>query len=169
MTTSVVLGVSACLLGAHVRYDGMDKYNRAVADIIGRFARFVPICPEVGCGLTVPREPMELVGEPESPRLVICGSGQDMTELLLVYCRRAVDELARERISGFIFKERSPSCALTAAPVATGSPVKSLTAGLFAREVVRRFPALPVVEAEHLSDDRVREDFMERARSYIIT
>ncbi len=165
----ITIGVSACLLGSHVRYDGAYKYDRIVANVIGLSAQFVPICPEVGCGLTVPRAPMELVGEPESPRLVICGGGEDLTERLLAYCRQAVNELAAERISGFIFKERSPSCALTAAVLVTAAQVPSFTAGLFAREVVRRFPTLPVVEAEQLQDDRLREEFMERVKCHTLT
>jgi len=158
----IKVGVSSCLLGEKVRYDGGHKHDHYITDTLGRFFTFVPVCPEVGCGLPVPREAMRLQGDPENPRLVTVKTGIDLTGQMLEYCRRVVMELENEDLCGFIFKKNSPSSGLFRVKVYNkGVPVRS-GRGLFADAVVKHFPLLPVEEEGRLYDMDIRENFIER-------
>jgi uncharacterized protein YbbK (DUF523 family) len=161
--SGIRLGVSACLLGQPVRYDGGHKRDRWITDVLGPQVDFVPVCPEVECGLPVPREPMRLVGDPAAPRLVTIRTGVDHTERLLGWARRRVAALKREGLCGFLFKAKSPSCGLAHVRVYRGKGVLSRAGvGLFARSLMERFPLLPVEEADRLNDAALRENFVER-------
>jgi len=103
------VGISRCLLGENVRYDGGHKLDLFLRDVLGRHVEFVSVCPEVECGLTVPREAMRLVGEPENPRLVTIRSGQDITPRMTQWAGARVGQLAGEGLCGFVFKYGSPS------------------------------------------------------------
>jgi uncharacterized protein YbbK (DUF523 family) len=103
------LGVSSCLLGEKVRFDGGHKLDRFLTETLSRFVEFVPVCPEVEIGLPTPRETLRLVGEPESQRLVFSKSGEDITERMAVWANKRVAELEKEELCGFIFKSKSPS------------------------------------------------------------
>jgi uncharacterized protein YbgA (DUF1722 family)/uncharacterized protein YbbK (DUF523 family) len=159
----IPIGVSSCLLGEKVRYDGGHKRDPYIVETLGRFFRFVPVCPEVECGLPVPREAMHLTGTPEAPRLVTIRSGRDLTEQMAAWCRRRVEELAQEELCGFIFKKNSPSSGLYRVKVygGKGMPARS-GRGLFARAVTDRFPSMPVEEEGRLHDPDLRENFIER-------
>jgi uncharacterized protein YbgA (DUF1722 family)/uncharacterized protein YbbK (DUF523 family) len=162
MTKPIKLGVSSCLLGEHVRYDGGHKLDRYITDTLGRYFSFVPVCPEVGCGLPVPREAMRLEGDPATPRLVTNKSHIDKTEQMLVFCRTKVRELEAEDLCGFIFKKNSPSSGLYRVKVYnSGMPARS-GSGLFAAAVAEHFPLLPVEEEGRLNDPDIRENFIER-------
>lgn len=162
MADKIRLGISACLMGQKVRYDGGHKWDRFITDTLGKFVDFVPVCPEVECGLGIPREAMRLVGDPENPRLVTIRTGIDHTERLLTWARRRVAELAREDLCGFIFKGGSPSSGMERVKVYTdkGAPVKN-GVGLFARVFLQHFPLLPVEEEGRLHDPKLRENFIE--------
>lgn len=162
MTQPVRIGVSACLLGEHVRYDGGHKLDRYITDTLGMSFSLVPVCPEVGCGLPIPREEMRLEGDPAAPRLMTCRTRYDMTGQMLTYCAAKVRELEGEELCGFIFKERSPSCGLTAVPLYGSGSSEPFTVGLFAHEVGRCFPLLPLEEAERLNAPNIRKNFIER-------
>ena len=157
------VGVSACLLGEHVRYDGGHKHDHYITDTLGRFFSFLPVCPEVGCGLPVPREAMRLEGDPDHPRLMTRQSRIDMTDQMLAFCTAKVRELESADLCGFIFKKDSPSSGLFRVKVygAGGMPVKS-GSGLFAAAVARHFPLLPMEEEGRLNDPCIRENFIER-------
>jgi uncharacterized protein YbgA (DUF1722 family)/uncharacterized protein YbbK (DUF523 family) len=160
------LGVSSCLLGQNVRYDGGHKLDHYIVDTLGEFFEFVPVCPEVGCGLPVPREAMHLSGDPAGPRLLTVKTGRDLTEAMLSYCRGKVGELEKAGLRGFIFKKDSPSSGLFRVKV-YGEGLPSRTGrGLFAAELVRRLPLLPVEEEGRLSDPGLRENFIERVFAY---
>ena len=163
MESPVHVGVSSCLLGENVRYDGGHQLNHFIRDILGRFFHFVPVCPEYECGLGVPREPLRLVGDPENPRLVTSKSRVDITEKMTCWASRRTEELQVEDLCGFIFKSRSPSSGLYRVKVYNekGCPVNQGT-GLFARAFVEAFPLVPVEEDGRLSDDAIRENFIER-------
>ncbi|MDD3981999.1 MAG: DUF523 domain-containing protein, partial [Spirochaetales bacterium] len=143
----IKLGVSACLLGQEVRYDGGHKHDRYITDTLGPFFDFVPVCPEVECGLPIPREAMRLVGDPANPRLVTNKTGIDHTQRMLDYAKNRLDALARDELCGFIFKKDSPSSGLHRVKVygENGIPGKS-GKGLFAAAFVTRFPLVPVEE-----------------------
>jgi uncharacterized protein YbgA (DUF1722 family)/uncharacterized protein YbbK (DUF523 family) len=159
----VRLGVSACLLGENVRYDGQHKLDRYIRDTLGRYVEFVPVCPEAECGLGVPRESMRLVGDPAAPRLVTTRSDLDLTDRMLAWAERRVDELEREGLHGFIFKAKSPSSGMERVKVfnAKGGVIGK-GAGLFARKFMERYPLLPVEDEGRLSDPDLRENFIER-------
>jgi uncharacterized protein YbgA (DUF1722 family)/uncharacterized protein YbbK (DUF523 family) len=166
MADAIKIGVSTCLLGEKVRYDGGHKLCRYLTEVLGPWFSFVAVCPEVGCGLPVPREAMRLEGDPAAPRLVTIESGVDLTRQLLDYCRRTVVELEAEELCGFVFKKGSPSCGLFRVTVyARGMPART-GRGLFARAVVEHFPLLPVEEEGRLEDAGRRENFLERVFAY---
>ncbi len=162
-TTKIRIGISSCLLGERVRYDGGHKHDRFITETLGQFFEWVPVCPEVECGLPTPREAMRLVGDPEAPRLVTIRSGLDHTERMLRWARARVAALDAEELAGFIFKSKSPSSGLLRVRVygATGIPSRR-GVGLFARAFRERFPLLPVEEDGRLHDLALRENFIER-------
>src|SRR4030066_404134 len=100
----IKLGISTCLLGENVRYDGGHKLDRFLTDTLGQYIEYVPVCPEVECGLGVPRESMHLEGDPDSPRLVTTYSKQDLTERMVRWAKRRVTGLEKKKLWGFIFK-----------------------------------------------------------------
>jgi uncharacterized protein YbgA (DUF1722 family)/uncharacterized protein YbbK (DUF523 family) len=160
------VGVSSCLLGEKVRYDGGHKHDHYITDTLGRFIKFVPVCPEVNCGLPVPREAMRLEGDPENPRLMTIRTRVDLTEQMRDYCRRVAVELENEDLCGFIFKKNSPSSGLFRVKVYNkGVPAKS-GRGLFADTVVKHFSLLPVEEEGRLYDMNIRENFIERVFAF---
>lgn len=166
MTTAITIGVSACLLGEQVRYDGGHKHDRYITDTLGRFFNFLPICPEVECGLPTPREAMRLEGDPEAPRLMTRISRIDKTEQMKSYCDQRVRVMESADLCGFIFKKDSPSSGLHRVKVYTNNVAVKSGRGLFADAIVRHFPLLPVEEEGRLNDADIRENFIERVFSY---
>jgi uncharacterized protein YbgA (DUF1722 family)/uncharacterized protein YbbK (DUF523 family) len=157
------LGISTCLLGENVRYDGGHKRDRFITDTLGRFVEFVPVCPEVECGLPVPRESMHLAGDSQSPRLVTTRTKIDHTERMVNWARKRVRELERENLCGFIFKSNSPSSGMERVKVYNKhGMVRKTGIGLFARAFMNHFPLIPVEEDGRLHDIKLRENFIER-------
>ena len=157
------LGISACLLGENVRYDGGHKLDRFLTDTLGQYVEYVSVCPEMECGLSVPRESMHLEGDPNSPRLVTIRTKQDMTDRMIRWALKRVAELERENLCGFIFKSNSPSSGMERIKVynENGMPVKK-GVGIFARIFMEHFPLLPVEDEERLHDPKLRDNFIER-------
>lgn len=160
---TIKIGISACLLGHKVRFDGGHKLDPFLKETLGRFVQYVPVCPEVELGLGVPREPLRLVGDPTAPRLVAVKSGIDHTEAMLAWARKRVRELEAENLCGFIFKSRSPSSGMERVKVYSGrgAPAKK-GVGLFAAVFMQHFPLVPVEEEGRLCDPVLRENFIER-------
>jgi uncharacterized protein YbgA (DUF1722 family)/uncharacterized protein YbbK (DUF523 family) len=159
----ISVGVSSCLLGENVRWNGGHQLNHFIRDILGRFFRFVPVCPEFECGFGVPREPLRLTGDPDRPRLVTSKTGIDVTQRMEEWSSKKLEELDKENLCGFIFKSKSPSSGLFRVKVYNdrGYPAKHGT-GAFARSFVSSFPLVPVEEDGRLCDDDIRENFIER-------
>jgi len=159
----IKLGISTCLLGENVRYDGGHKLDEFLTETLGQYVEYVPVCPEVECGLPVPRESMHLEGNPESPRLVTTRSRRDMTEQMVQWAQKRVVELEKEDLCGFIFKANSPSSGMQRVRVFNekGMPVKK-GAGIFARIFMNHLPLLPVEDEGRLHDPDLRENFIER-------
>jgi uncharacterized protein YbgA (DUF1722 family)/uncharacterized protein YbbK (DUF523 family) len=159
----IPLGISSCLLGANVRYDGGHKLDRYLHDVLGRFVRWVPVCPEVECGLGVPRESMRLVGDPAAPRLLTTRSGVDYTARMEAWAKERAASLEADDLRGFVFKSRSPSSGLHAVKVydEKGNPTRR-GMGIFARAFTERFPLVPVEDEGRLNDAGIRENFIER-------
>jgi len=163
MKATIRLGISTCLLGEQVRYDGGHKLDRFLTDTLGRYVEYVPVCPEVECGFGIPRESLRLVGKPNAPRLVTSKSKEDHTERMLTWARRRVGELGKEDLCGFIFKSNSPSSGMERVKVYNekGMPVKK-GIGIFARAFMDHFPLVPIEEEGRLHDPKLRENFIER-------
>jgi len=161
------LGISTCLLGENVRYDGGHKLDRYLKDVVGQFVDWVPVCPEVECGMPTPREALRLVGDPENPRLVTSRTGIDKTEQMLTWAKMRLDQLEKENLCGYVFKSKSPSSGMQGIKVYDKNGVPSKKGvGMFARAFMERFPLMPVEDEGRLNDARLRENFIERIFVY---
>src|SRR3989454_6552318 len=161
------VGISQCLLGDNVRYDGGHKLDSVLIETLGRHVEWVPVCPEVEVGLGTPREPMRLVGDLDAPRLVTINTGVDHTEAMNRFARQRVRELEALNLSGFVFKSASPSCGITGvALINTQGKETHDGVGLFARAFMAHFPEMPVEEESGLHNPQVLKDFLERVFDY---
>ena len=161
-SADIRIGISSCLLGQEVRYDGGHRRSDDIVNGLGRRVTFVPVCPEVEVGMGVPRETLRLTGDPKAPRMVTTQTGVDHTERMLAFARERARQLEAMDLSGYILKRRSPSCGMENVEVYSKDGVTRSGRGLFARVLMEHFPNLPVVEEGQLSDPALREDFMAR-------
>ncbi len=163
MEEKIKLGISACLIGKPVRWNGGHARDRYLTDILGQYIEYVPVCPEVECGLGVPRETMRLEGDPDNPNLVTSKTNVDHTQKMVEWARKKLEELKKENLCGFIFKKNSPSSGLFRVSVRNikGMPEKK-GQGIFARIFTERFPLVPVEEDGRLHDSKLRETFIEQ-------
>jgi uncharacterized protein YbbK (DUF523 family) len=163
----VRLGISTCLLGEQVRYDGGHKLDRYLVHTLGEYVEWVGVCPEVEMGLPIPRESLRLVGDPENPRLLAPKSGTDYTDQMKGWARERLEELASLALCGFVFKKDSPSSGLFRVKVYNehGMAQRNGT-GIFPRAIMNRFPLLPLEEEGRLNDMPLRENFVERVFAY---
>lgn len=161
------IGISQCLLGDAVRYDGGHKRDALLADTLSRQIEWVPVCPEVEAGLGVPREPMRLEGTAASPRLVATTSGVDRTAAMHRFSVRRLRELERLDLSGFVLKARSPSCGIGKVPLVNAQGIETREGvGLFAQALIAHFPLLPVEDEDRLHDPQILTDFLKRVSDY---
>lgn len=167
MTEKLKLGISACLLGEKVRYNGGHTRDHFLTDTLGPSVDYVPVCPEVECGMPIPREAMRLVGDPENPKLMTNKTKKDMTAQMKNWATKRLDDLEKENLCGFIFKSASPSSGMSGVKVYTeeGMPSKRGT-GIWAQMFMDRFSLLPVIDEGRLHDPVLREDFIERIFIY---
>lgn len=168
MTASPIrLGISRCLLGEEVRFDGGHKRDHFLTDVLGRYVEWLPVCPEVEAGLGTPREAMRLVGHPHRPRLMTITSQHDHTAAMETMIEERLDSMSTLDLSGFVFKRGSPSCGIERVRVYTTQGMPSNTgSGLFAKAFIEQFPLIPVEEEGRLCDPSLRENFIERVFCY---
>jgi len=162
------IGISSCLLGEEVRFDGGHKRDRFLVDILGPHADWIRVCPEVEVGMGVPRETLRLVRVKDDIRMITTRSGIDHTDAMRAWARRRVGALAAEDLDGYVLKKDSPSCGMERVKVydpAGGAAARS-GEGIFATELKARCPSLPIEEEGRLSDPRLRENFIERVFAY---
>jgi uncharacterized protein YbbK (DUF523 family) len=161
MKNKIRIGISACLLGEKVRYDGGDKLDVYIIENLGKHVEFMPVCPETESGLPTPREPMRLTGDPNAPRLVTINTKVDFTEKLSAWAKKKVAELEKENLSGFVLKSRSPSCGVRTVEVFGEDDVSAkIGTGIFARILIDKFPALPAEEEINLHNPEAIEKFL---------
>ncbi len=161
------LGISACLLGASVRYDGGDKRAPLLSEVVASRVDWIAICPEVEIGLATPRPPMVLLGGGRTPRLWTPATGADHTARMRSWARQRVAALASEGIAGYVLKSRSPSCGLRAVPVVTADREPAgIGRGLFAGALCHALPQLPLAEEQELEDPVALTQFLRRAFFY---
>jgi uncharacterized protein YbgA (DUF1722 family)/uncharacterized protein YbbK (DUF523 family) len=160
---TVRIGVSSCLLGQKVRFDGGHKRDAFLVDTFGQFVEWVPICPEAEIGMGIPREPIRLQRVGSLVRLLGVKSATDHTDDMRRWAERRVEALAREDLDGYILKKDSPSCGMERVKIYdTGGAPARTGRGLFAEALIARLPLLPVEEEGRLSDPRLRDNFVER-------
>lgn len=159
----MLLGISSCLTGNKVRYDGGHQYDRFSVEILGKHVEYIPVCPEAGCGLSIPREAMRLVATADGVRLLTRKTQIDITPQMLEWTDKQLEFLAQKPLCGFIFKSKSPSSGMTRVKIYSeqGLPVSS-GSGIFADAFMKRFPYLPVEEEGRLTDDGLRHSFLVR-------
>jgi uncharacterized protein YbgA (DUF1722 family)/uncharacterized protein YbbK (DUF523 family) len=163
MKNKIKIGISTCLLGERVRYDGGHKHDRYVTGTLGGYFEYVPVCPEFELGLGVPRESLRLVGDPASPRLMTTRTKVDITAKMKQWARKRLCGLEREDLCGYIFKSKSPSSGMMRVKVYNESGMPSGTgSGIFAKAFMDHFPTLPVEEDGRMHDPVLRENFIER-------
>jgi len=155
------IGISSCLLGHEVRWNGGHKLDKYLTYTLGQFVEYVPVCPEVEAGFGIPRESMRLVGDPDHPRLITFKSKTDHTDRMIAWATKRVQELEKEELCGFIFKSDSPSSGMIRVKVYNekGMPHK-IGIGIFARAFMEHFPLIPVEDDGRLNDPLIRENFM---------
>jgi len=167
MAPPVRIGISQCLLGDSVRYDGAHKRDSFLIETLGPHVEWIPVCPEVELGLGTPREAMRLAGDPRAPRLVTITSGIDHTEAMARFSQRRVRELEVLNLSGYVFKKDSPSCGVERVWMFNrhGMSVRD-GVGLFARAFMERFPLVPIEDEARLCDPVILDNFIERVFFY---
>jgi uncharacterized protein YbgA (DUF1722 family)/uncharacterized protein YbbK (DUF523 family) len=162
----VRIGVSSCLMGERVRYDGGHKRDAFLVDVFGRFVEWVPVCPEMEMGLGAPRDFLRLVDAGGEVRMIAPTTGTDQTASMNGFLRTRIPGLRREGLAGFIFKRSSPSCGLERVRIYKNDVPAARGQGLFAAGITRAFPNLPVEEEGRLNDPRLRENFVTRVFAY---
>ena len=161
------IAISACLLGAEVRFNGGHKESRLCSQALSEHFEFVPLCPEVAIGLGIPRQPVRLVGSPAQPQAVgSVDSTLNVTQPLHDYGLEMA--AAHTDISGYIFMQKSPSCGLERVKVYQdgGRPAELSGRGIYAQAFCAAHPDLPVEEDGRLNDPVLRENFLTRVYAY---
>lgn len=166
-TARIPVGVSSCLLGENVRFDGGHKKHNLVTSVLTGYFDYMPICPEVAIGLGIPREPIRLVSDGEETRVRgVKNTELDVTRDLQRYGKKVSGKI--DHLCGYIFKARSPSCGMERVKTYStkGLPLKSDGVGAFAAEIMRYHPNLPIEEERRLNDPGLRDNFLERVFTY---
>ncbi len=161
------LGISSCLLGQKVRFDGGHKRELFLTELFGKFVEWMPICPEMEVGMGVPRESVRLVGPLAHPRMIAEKSGTDWTQAMHHYAALRLRDIAEKNLAGYVFKKNSPSCGMERVRVYNPKGMAERQGrGLFAAALMNQWPLLPVEEEGRLNDLKLRENFIERVFAY---
>lgn len=163
----IKVGISSCLLGMKVRFDGGHKHDRFLTGKLGKYFDWVAVCPEIEIGMGTPRENVRLVGDISNPKMIAPKSGSDYTEKMLKYADERLEKLRSSDLSGYILKKDSPSCGMERVRVYDHNNVPQRNGiGIFARKLMEAFPLLPVEEEGRLNDPLLRENFIARVFAY---
>lgn len=162
----IKIGISACLLGHPVRYNGGHKASALCQDVLSQHFKLSPVCPEEAIGLGTPRHPIRLVGNPASPRAIGTLNLLDVTDALSAFGRHTAERM--QDVCGYIFMQKSPSCGIQGVKVYqnNNSPDAASGRGLFAAALMQAHPDLPVEEERNLADPLVLESFITRVYAY---
>ena len=168
MTEKIRIGVSSCLIGEKVRWNGDHKQDRYVREILSRYFEYIPVCPEVEVGMGVPRETVALYGDPEKPSMISKKTQTDWTKPMEKYIKSRINSLSADDLCGYIFKSKSPSCGMGRVPLYSefGSHKVKHGPGMFANAFINSFPLVPTEEEGRLNDPRIRENFIVRVFSF---
>jgi uncharacterized protein YbgA (DUF1722 family)/uncharacterized protein YbbK (DUF523 family) len=167
MKSTIQIGVSSCLLGNPVRYDGGHKRDDYIATTLAKYVEYIVVCPECEAGFGVPRKPLRLVSGASFPRFVVRETGEDKTEQMNSWIERKLNELSKIKLCGFLLKSKSPSCGMERVKIYNEKgAVAASGSGMFGSALMSRFPFLPVEEEGRLHDEALREHFIVRIFSY---
>ena len=168
MTEKIRIGVSSCLIGEKVRWNGDHKQDRYVREILSRYFEYIPVCPEVEVGMGVPRETVALYGDPEKPSMISKKTQTDWTKPMEKYIKSRINTLSSDDLCGYIFKSKSPSCGMSRVPLYSefGSHKVKHGPGMFANAFINSFPLVPTEDEGRLNDPRIRENFIVRVFSF---
>jgi uncharacterized protein YbgA (DUF1722 family)/uncharacterized protein YbbK (DUF523 family) len=168
MKNKIKIGVSSCLVGEKVRWNGEHKQDRFVREVLAGYFEYIPVCPEVEVGMGIPRETVALYGTLEKPRMISRKTQTDWTKEMRHYIKGRIHQLTRDDLCGYIFKSKSPSCGLGRVPVHTevGSSRVRHGNGMFADAFIEKFPWVPTEDEGRLNDPRIRENFIVRVFSF---
>lgn len=163
----IKVGISSCLLGNEVRFDGGHKHSQLCTETLSRYFNFVPECPEVASGMTIPRKPIRLIGDIDAPNVVaVHDNSLDYTEQLKAFSQHKAQQL--DELCGYIFMQKSPSCGVFRVKVYQegGHPAAEPGRGVYAKAVMEANPLLPIEESGRLEDAVLRESFITRVYAY---
>ena len=168
MQDKIRIGVSSCLIGEKVRWNGDHKQDRYVREILSRYFEYIPVCPEVEVGMGVPRETVALYGDPEKPSMISKKTQTDWTKPMGKYIKSRINTLSADDLCGYIFKSKSPSCGMSRVPLYSefGSHKVKHGPGMFANAFINSFPLIPTEDEGRLNDPRIRENFIVRVFSF---
>ena len=170
MPRTIRIGVSSCLVGENVRYDGGNRLNSFVSDTLGHRFELISVCPESELGMGVPRETVDLEGNVNAPSMIGTHSRKDWTQLMNKWARQRIEGLAELNLCGFVFKKGSPSCGVRKVPVIQENREPLLEGkGLFAMAFMQAYPEIPVEDELNLEDPTVQQDFLNRVTHYAQT
>lgn len=160
------IGVSACLLGQQVRYDGGHKRDPQLATIFGSRVEWVPVCPEVELGMGTPREPVRLERDASGVRMLTVNTRVDYTAAMSRWAQQRIAALVRAGLDGYVLKSESPSCGKQQVTVFEAGTAVSDGRGLFAAALMAAAPSLPIEDETRLRDRSVRDQFVARVLEY---
>ena len=160
------IGISSCLLGEKVRFDGGHKQDRFLTGTLGQYVQWVPVCPEVELGLGTPRETIRLVQIDDGVALRTTKTDVDLTARMRKFAKSRVSKLLKEDLCGYVLKKDSPTCGMERVKVYQKGPAKRSGVGLFAEALLDKLPNLPIEEEGRLCDPRLRENWVERIFAY---
>jgi len=162
------VGISACLLGEPVRYDGRHKRDDWLVDVLGPQVEWVPVCPEVEAGFGTPREPMDLVADAGAIALMTASTGRNLASMMRSYTDQRVADLVNADLDGYVLKAESPSCGIDDVPRWNGGVAAAplLGPGLFAETLIARLPALPITDERRLLGSDERQAFVARVHAH---
>ena len=164
---TIRVGVSSCLLGQSVRFDGGHKHDRRITDELGDYLAWVPVCPEIELGLGAPREALRLVQAEDGVRMQTSKTGRDLTEQMADHADKRVEGLRDWQLRGYILKKDSPTCGMERVKVYNADNIPERSGvGLYARSLLSAYPNLPVEEEGRLNDPALRENFVTRVFAY---
>lgn len=164
--SKIPVGISSCLLGEAVRYDGDHSYDEVIDRYLSSHFHFHPICPEIAIGMGVPRDPIQLVKSDQKIRVQgIKDQSVDVTEKLHDFGIETARHLV---VYGYIFKSRSPSCGMELVKTFTenGLPADPDGVGAFAKEIIKAIPDLPVTDENRLQNPKLRDEFIGHVFAY---
>lgn len=162
MEKKPLVGISKCLLGENVRYNGEIKLDLYLRNILGKYINYIPVCPEVEFGMSVPREAINLVEKKGQIRLITEETNKDITEKMNSWIIKRLKGLPNTKLCGFIFKSKSPSCGLSDAEVRRKNGINKDGTGLFANAFIQAFPLIPAIDEKHLNSPEKKENFIKK-------